>query len=257
MNKNIEPGKTLWYLRDGMGYLWLALIKRKKTFRRLVVASGRRGERGFQVYPRACGGTRSVMGRSNRALGLSPRVRGNLNPDRHIALDLGSIPACAGEPPSRTQRYQCGKVIALDLGSIPARAGKPRTRSLYAGRGRVYPRACGGTGNNRLPVAQGQGLSPRVRGNQARPKPGALSSGSIPARAGKPLGTPRRNRRCRVYPRACGETKNSLVSSGRSWGLSPRVRGNLARHVLALFDPGSIPARAGKPLHLPGARASA
>ena len=31
MNKNIEPGKTLWYLRDGMVYLWLALIKRKKT----------------------------------------------------------------------------------------------------------------------------------------------------------------------------------------------------------------------------------
>ena len=31
MNKNIEPGKTLWYLCDGVGYLWLALTKRKKT----------------------------------------------------------------------------------------------------------------------------------------------------------------------------------------------------------------------------------
>ena len=138
------------------------------------------------------------------------------------------------------------------VGSIPARAGKPEYPTPKADEEWVYPRACGGTGNNRLPVAQGQGLSPRVRGNQARPKPGALSSGSIPARAGEPRGEdtrtgnrwvypracgparagephrmPRRSCRNRVYPRACGETAVESVKACIPEGLSPRVRGNL------------------------------
>ena len=33
MNKNIEPGKTLWYLRDGMGYLKVALTAKSKRTR--------------------------------------------------------------------------------------------------------------------------------------------------------------------------------------------------------------------------------
>ena len=93
------------------------------------------------------------------------------------------------------------------VGSIPARAGKPEYPTPKADEEWVYPRACGGTGNNRLPVAQGQGLSPRVRGNQARPKPGALSSGSIPARAGEPRGEDTRTGNRWVYPRACGPAR--------------------------------------------------
>ena len=53
------------------------------------------------------------------------------------------------------------------VGSIPARAGKPEYPTPKADEEWVYPRACGGTGNNRLPVAQGQGLSPRGRGSLA------------------------------------------------------------------------------------------
>ena len=163
--------------------------------------------------------------------GLSPHARGNpyiltvTSPS-----NLGSIPACAGEP----------EIIELPVDisavrSIPARAGepgwdrdpgpcaqsglsphargKPRTTPAFiAGRGRVYPRACGetrisnrpkacieewvypracgGTGNNRLPVAQGQGLSPRVRGNLIGCRVDPAGIGSIPARAGKPLHLP-------------------------------------------------------------------
>ena len=33
MNKNIEPGKTLWYLRDGMEYLKVALTAESKGTR--------------------------------------------------------------------------------------------------------------------------------------------------------------------------------------------------------------------------------
>ena len=51
-------------------------------------------------------------------LGLSPRVRGNHRPLHVGAAVVGSIPACAGEP-------------RLELGVL--------------GRGRVYPRVCGGT----------------------------------------------------------------------------------------------------------------
>ena len=52
----------------------------------------------FKVYPRVCGGTERDRLRLERAQGLSPRVRGNLQrrpPGQH---HRGSIPACAGEP---------------------------------------------------------------------------------------------------------------------------------------------------------------
>ena len=70
------------------------------------------------VYPRVCGGTRTVGVDVQKNEGLSPRVRGNR---LTLAPDLptwGSIPACAGEPPSW---------------------------SAGCNAWRVYPRVCGGT----------------------------------------------------------------------------------------------------------------
>ena len=72
----------------------------------------------LEVYPRVCGGTPQTEQYIATMPGLSPRVRGNLGVLRPKTLPPGSIPACAGEPPS------------------PER--EPRT-------GRVYPRVCGGT----------------------------------------------------------------------------------------------------------------
>ena len=54
-----------------------------------------------RVYPRVCGGTKQPSLFSRAINGLSPRVRGNLGSDDDITLTLGSIPACAGEPPLR------------------------------------------------------------------------------------------------------------------------------------------------------------
>ena len=106
-------------------------------------------------------------------------MRGNLEPQRpHRALD-GSIPACAGEP----------EII-----------------DSQSPRGKVYPRACGGTeARLGIPTAS-QGLSPRVRGNLAPTQVLGVFCGSIPARAGEPMLA-----RCTfvlsgVYPRACGGT---------------------------------------------------
>ena len=112
------------------------------------------------VYPRACGGTARGAPASSASRGLSPRVRGNPG-----AVQVG---------PRR-------------LGSIPARAGEPAARAGRCSRGRVYPRACGGTGKRSISCSRALGLSPRVRGNPMAPKRCAISDGSIPARAGEPL----------------------------------------------------------------------
>ena len=91
-----------------------------------------------RVYPRGCGETSVTVIVSLPALGLSPRVRGNL----HVpALALGS------------------------RGSIPAGAGKPARESPARRSGRVYPRGCGETSRMISDSASSRGLSPRVRGN--------------------------------------------------------------------------------------------
>ena len=53
---------------------------------------------GRLVYPRACGGTHSLLLLCSFRPGLSPRVRGNLPIVSDNAARHGSIPARAGEP---------------------------------------------------------------------------------------------------------------------------------------------------------------
>ena len=197
--------------------------------------------------------------------GLSPRVRGNHINGYGWYLNLGSIPARAGEPKNcarqriRLQVYPraCGGTADLPPeamradglsprvrgnrsrigvyrfvgGSIPARAGEPAGRRSRLVPLWVYPRACGGTGRGRDAVLRAPGLSPRVRGNQIHSGRAGGAVGSIPARAGEPSGP----NRCRgpppVYPRACGGTPTAIVALFAPRGLSPRVRGNRYGHV--------------------------
>ena len=175
----------------------------------------------YWVYPRACGGTAF-------ALGLSPRLRGNL---RAIS---------SGEPTD---------------GSIPAPAGEPLTQNEEDGP-RVYPRACGGTvwipqlrrrsipapAGHRLRVGQLAGLSPR---SIPAPPTGLSPRLRGPASNGlSPRGEPMRSLRFgimfRVYSRACGGTEDMGGSQMALEGLSPRLRGNP-------FVIRSIPAPAGEP----------
>ena len=152
------------------------------------------------VYPRACGGTTITKTIAATDYGLSPRVRGNPTRGRSLANGYGSIPARAGEPPltafcaSRKGVYPracggtvpgvAGAVTGRGLsprvrgnrehrraaherrGSIPARAGEPQAIPAGQRLPEVYPRACGGTGSNRIRIWQRVGLSPRVRGNR-------------------------------------------------------------------------------------------
>ncbi len=111
------------------------------------------------AYPRVCGGTRARASSTSTGWGLSPRVRGNLQPAAEQAERVGPIPACAGEPPARLRR------------PVPTGA---------------YPRVCGGTSTLRGWRGRGAGLSPRVRGNQRRTLADSSAARPIPACAGEP-----------------------------------------------------------------------
>ena len=92
-----------------------------------------------------------------------------------------------------------------------------------------------------------RGLSPRVRGNRRASSGPCHNAGSIPARAGEPIGATEHINRRRVYPRACGGTIRSGRMGADRTGLSPRVRGNHLRDEQHVAAEGSIPARAGEP----------
>ena len=185
---------------------------------------------GSQVYPRTCGGTAKRVAGTVPDSGLSPHVRGNHRRLGLLADHRGSIPARAGEPPSRARKSRLSP---------------------------VYPRTCGGTSFHSPEAFLERGLSPHVRGNPVDPVNGDILIGSIPARAGEPRTRPQRaqthrraplpahaharrrrrntdRRRSRsrklvknkVYPRTCGGTVCHLVLSLSTYGLSPHVRGN-------------------------------
>ena len=151
------------------------------------------------VYPRVYGGTPDSAGRRAVRTGLSPRVRGNLQTPSRGHREIGSIPACTGEP-------------------MKAKTNNPLSE--------VYPRVYGGTD---CPVCAGQdnpGLSPRVRGNLGTTLLRFMLSGSIPACTGEPGPGRRCVRPPRVYPRVYGGTRPGSAGRARTGGLSPRVRGN-------------------------------
>ena len=151
------------------------------------------------VYPRVCGGTLLVWVRCTKRRGLSPRVRGNHRVGPPPNLEIGSIPACAGEP----------------------QPPPPASGFLW-----VYPRVCGGTAAAAARVISSAGLSPRVRGNPPQGLINANSVGSIPACAGEPVRWTAARDRIPVYPRVCGGTLLPHAIIDTPGGLSPRVRGN-------------------------------
>ena len=102
--------------------------------------SRRRKSASLRVYPRVCGGTKTILHPSAARIGLSPRVRGNQIPHALDSTLRRSIPACAGEP-----------------------MFKPLPRYATS----VYPRVCGGTSMPAIALEIAVGLSPRVRGNHA------------------------------------------------------------------------------------------
>ena len=91
-----------------------------------------------RVYPRVCGGTYACSLGLPGNLGLSPRVRGNLNFGGLDKIQMRSIPACAGNPLHLSARHGIRR-------SIPACAGEPEQLNPVGFTRAVYPRVCGGT----------------------------------------------------------------------------------------------------------------
>jgi len=112
-----------------------------------------------RVYPRVRGGTIVSVQWNICELGLSPRARGNHRFKRLRGLAEGSIPACAGEPPTGIARV---------------------------GPAAVYPRVRGGTDADPMGPDRHDGLSPRARGNLKAFSSAGSTLGSIPACAGEP-----------------------------------------------------------------------
>ena len=228
-----------------------------------------------------CGGTDDNGDMVKHQTGLSPRVRGNLNVNMGMQVDMRSIPACAGEPFAyfgdiilqRVYPRVCGGTLIMlfqrlrQLGlsprvrgnhgrlvvvgqnerSIPACAGEPDWHIRANPFSRVYPRVCGGTALSATHSISSLGLSPRVRGNHAPTENPCRLRGSIPACAGEPSYTLVPVAAVSVYPRVCGGTVSYTTSHNTPPGLSPRVRGN--QRPLFLWPPytRSIPACAGEP----------
>ena len=137
------------------------------------------------VYPRLCGGTQCRIGQSCLQNGLSPPVRGNRDRTARYGIGMGSIPACAGEPPA------------------------VRPADGHEG---VYPRLCGGTSIPVTPPALCRGLSPPVRGNPCRRGRNGGRQRSIPACAGEPANWRDSRPPYPVYPRLCGGTTSEADS---------------------------------------------
>ena len=195
-----------------------------------------------RVYPRACGGTASVMAERRP-------------PPRQGSQVYGS-PACAGIDPwpeAPLSPRMRGNPVAVAVagagaGSIPAHAGEPPPGSSWRRPRRVYPRACGGTLNLLANLVAPTGLSPRMRGNPPTRESAGKCAGSIPAHAGEPIDDTKGTTVRRVYPRACGGTFGIFSTLKDNVGLSPRMRGNQGVAGLWVRALRSIPAHAGEPL---------
>ena len=84
----------------------------------------------------------------------------------------------------------------------------------------VYPRVCGGIGNQRFQSMAQTGLSPRVRGNHPKLLLERHCHWSIPACAGESRHKQPNISGRKVYPRVCGGIVNVLILRKRQIGLS-------------------------------------
>ena len=111
------------------------------------------------AYPRLRGGTTGSARLLILKPGLSPLARGNRLPLPPRWTSWGPIPACAGEPSSRTWVWSAC---------------------------RAYPRLRGGTAVSTWPYTLRRGLSPLARGNPWARMGRGRAFGPIPACAGEP-----------------------------------------------------------------------
>ena len=130
--------------------------------------------------------------------------------------------------------------------SIPACAGESPTKSGCTTAATVYPRVCGGIVVSVMPSLPGMGLSQRVRGNRTMGAAVPVVVRSIPACAGESPAGRGPASTVEVYPRVCGGIDEAITATATTEGLSPRVRGNRSFLGFCSSRSRSIPACAGE-----------
>ena len=135
-----------------------------------------------------------------------------------IPTDLGSSPQVRGRLAEVPER-------AVQVGLIPAGAGQTIGHILPAGERWAHPRRCGADGAVLAHVRMSPGSSPQVRGRLCTNSTGQHLAGLIPAGAGQtslPMG---KCRFCWAHPRRCGADVTLYHADCREGGSSPQVRG--------------------------------
>ena len=171
------------------------------------------------AHPRACGENGNPVKQRYFARGSSPRMRGK-------------------------RFHRLGRGLGRRL--IPAHAGKTQFFALAMKVKQAHPRACGENCVNSGAPKQRSGSSPRMRGKPRRSLRIDVSTGLIPAHAGKTQQALLLPRLPRAHPRACGENAASAAREKEEKGSSPRMRGKPKQSCFIFSCEGLIPAHAGK-----------
>ncbi|SIR19166.1 hypothetical protein SAMN05880582_107187 [Rhizobium sp. RU20A] len=173
-----------------------------------------------RVYPHACGGSYASWCVKHGFMGLSPRLWGIRRRARNARLLEGSIPTPVGDP------------------------GWPKHAAAGDG---VYPHACGGSRCGTSLSAGVQGLSPRLWGIPEDEVTMLGPLGSIPTPVGDPGNRGRGAGAGRVYPHACGGSREVAHMARPAAGLSPRLWGIRPLCAVVVAPGGSIPTPVGDP----------
>ena len=194
---------------------------------------------GAWLIPAHAGKTRDE-GAAKAAPRAHPRSRGE------NWLGMGFEPRFWGSSPLTRGKRDCLAVGLRNRGLIPAHAGKTVKVSVVAETKKAHPRS---RGENWEPMRAARvctGSSPLTRGKRGRAAGWWVSSGLIPAHAGKTSTYSHTRAHPRAHPRSRGE--NKVIGQGYSgaWGSSPLTRGKQVRKISSLTTCGLIPAHAGK-----------
>ena len=169
-----------------------------------------------------------------------PRSRGeNISAMRRAITCGGSSPLTRGKRPRGDRRRR-------REGLIPAHAGKtPGSQPPWAARP-AHPRSRGENARGRSRRGKTGGSSPLTRGKLGPVLSPSVSSGLIPAHAGKTVFIRPHQRPPWAHPRSRGENLLAMLMDANSMGSSPLTRGKRFAHVGPHVFVGLIPAHAGK-----------
>ena len=169
-----------------------------------------------------------------------PRIRG----ESLIALHSIFFPR-ETSPHTRGKPRTCIGV-SPEPGNIPAYAGKADPQRFWCLLAQKHPRIRGESLIFEVLLRHRRETSPHTRGKLSVTLPDGSASGNIPAYAGKagfPLG---RSNWWWKHPRIRGDSVISFLVKRLSVETSPHTRGKQLLDLQELFEPGNIPAYAGK-----------